>query len=642
MVCFFYDCFCGGTGTIFTFSVLCRYSLVCGLIIYKLSVFNRDWGQHKQPSYSYSSAMLLLLLLLFQPGVHSVVSNDDNQNLTEYVCNSPERNRYFNGFVYVQCRSAPQIIIVQPLICLTYHRDEIVAGRCLLPSRAKRQRLNSNVTLDSVRNGSTCNDPDDDSGGGGGYNGTLCGECDRKSRPSINSFGLVCLPISSCAHHVSWFIYFLIRIAPLTVFYCIILVFRIRVTAGAANLFVFFAQVVTIPNNVVFIDRDLAALTNNKTAAMILTNVLSLLYGIWNLNFLRGIGLFPGLCSKEHHSSIQLLTLDYVTAVYPLFLIAITYLLIELHARNFRLIVLVWKPFHKVLVHFSVSHPNARRSVVDAFSTFVLLSYAKFAHTSLAILAPTPLYNLTNDEVGMVSLYDTTLEYFKPPHTYFAIAAIVVLVVFVVPPPLVLLLYPMKWFQRCLDVCRLRNNLLTAFTDAYLGCYKDGLNGTRDCRYFAGLYFIYRVVVFALYAFVSDYSLRYFLIHTTIAIVVALVAIFMPYKNNFFNKLDLLLSGLYILLTSAAIYNNSLVEENHVSLWFTIFFYLLIITPLVYVSIFGSFWFLSRIYSKSLCCFKTPQKLVTFFQNSDISQNSLITPLTEGEAESSYNRNTFA
>ena len=586
--------------------------------------------------------MLLFLLLLFFLGVHSVVSHTDNVTITDYVCNhTSETGRYFKGFVRVECRSTQRIIAVDALSCLTYHRDQIVVGRCLLPSRAKKQHLHSNVTLGNVRNGGTCSDQQEvfASNISSGYNGTLCGECDAESRPSINSFGLVCLPKSSCTH-VSWFIYVLIRIAPLTCFYCIILVFRIRVTAGCANLFVFFAQVVTLPNNVVFINRDFAALTNNRSAALILTNFFSLLYGIWNLNFLRGIELFPGLCSKNHHSSILLLTLDYITAVYPLFLIAITYLLIELHARNFRLIVLLWKPFHKVMVYFSFSHPNARRSVVDAFSTFVLLSYAKFAHTSLAILAATPLYNVSGAQVGVVSLYDSTLEYFKPPHTYYAIAAIVVLIVFVIPPPLILLLYPMQWFQRCLDTCRLRNNLLTAFTDAYLGCYKDGLNGTRDCRYFGGLYFIYRVVIFAIYAFVSaDYSLKYFLIHITIGIVVAMIAIFMPYKNNFFNKLDLLLSGLYILLTSAAIYNNYLVVENHQSLYFTIFFYTLIVTPLVYVSIFGSFWLLSRIYFKSVCkhCrYKPPQKLVSFFQNSDIGQNtSLAVPLNE-EAESSF------
>ena len=96
------------------------------------------------------------------------------------------------------------------------------------------------------------------------------------------------------------------------------------------------------------------------------------------------------------------------------------------------------------------------------------------------------------------SRFHGSTEYFKPPHTYYAIAAIVVLVVFEVPAPLVLTVVSNEMVQqRCLDVCRLRNNLLTAFTDAYLGCYKDGLNGTSEIAviFCHGLYFVIRIIV---------------------------------------------------------------------------------------------------------------------------------------------------
>ena len=42
---------------------------------------------------------------------------------------------------------------------------------------------------------------------------------------------------------------------------------------------------------------------------------------------------------------------------------------------------------------------------------------------------------------------------------------------------------------------------LHAFMDAFQGCYKDGTNGTRDCRYFAGLQLVLRLlfpVIFSL------------------------------------------------------------------------------------------------------------------------------------------------
>ena len=56
---------------------------------------------------------------------------------------------------------------------------------------------------------------------------------------------------------------------------------------------------------------------------------------------------------------------------------------------------------------------------------------------------------------------------------------------------LLLLFYPMKWFQKCLNCLRLSHVALHTFVDSFAGCYKDGTEpGTRDCRYFAALYLL--------------------------------------------------------------------------------------------------------------------------------------------------------
>ena len=586
-----------------------------------------------------SRVTLCLLLCSFAWQARCTLNS--SQNLSDFVCSSSHRPKYhsiFNDEVrcYYPNGNSPPVVLVNPVHCLTYDlaSEQIVVGLCILPLRTKPQHLYPNTTLADVHNGSTCSDNNEDDGG---YNGTSCGKCNSVSRPAINTFGLVCLPKPSCGH-INWLTYFVVKLIPLTVFYCVVLVFRIRVTGGSANLFVLYAQALTLPMNVVLLKRDWLAVTSTTHTSDIMTGFVSVLYGIWNLDFLRGV--LPDMCIKSNLSMIQLLTLDYITAVYPLFLIGFTYLLIELHARNFRIIVQCWKPFNSILARFKMTHPNGRRSVVDAFSTFVLLSYAKFAHTSLAILTPTPLYNMSSHEVAKVALYDGTMRYFQPPHCYYAIAAIAVLIVFVIPPPLLLLLYPMKWFQRFLDVCRLRNNLLTAFTDAFQGCYKDGLNGTKDCRYFAGLYFLVRVVIFGLYAFVTKYNLLYLSLHMTVGCLAALIAIFMPYKNNFYNKLDLLLSGLYILITSAAVYNNWLITKYQDNIAFMIFFYILLMVPIIYVSIYGSFWLVVRIhvrYGSRRYILRdrphsTQQRLISFFESSDtyyLDNSSLTTPLNE-------------
>ena len=50
-------------------------------------------------------------------------------------------------------------------------------------------------------------------------------------------------------------------------------------------------------------------------------------------------------CISESLNNMNVLLLNFVSVLYPLFLVISTYILIELHARNFRPIVIMWKPF---------------------------------------------------------------------------------------------------------------------------------------------------------------------------------------------------------------------------------------------------------------------------------------------------------
>ena len=52
-----------------------------------------------------------------------------------------------------------------------------------------------------------------------------------------------------------------------------------------------------------------------------------------------------------------------------------------------------------------------------------------------------------------------------------------------------------KLFQKCLGCSGRRWLALHAIADVFQGCYKNGTNGTRGCQYFAGLYFVLRIVL---------------------------------------------------------------------------------------------------------------------------------------------------
>ena len=259
------------------------------------------------------------------------------------------------------------------------------------------------------------------------------------------------------------------------------------------------------------------------------------MYGFWNLDFFRAL-LPHHICLKA--DTLQVLALDYSIAFYPLTLIVVTYVLIEFHTYNFRFIVWIWRPIHRCFARFRQQW-DIRTSIIDAFATFILLSNIKLLSVSFDLLTPTFVYNMNNTVVGTFLYYDASVEYFGKKHLPYAILALFVVLIFILFPILLLLLYPMRCFQRSLGRCRVKWHALHIFIDAFQGCYKDGTNGSLDCRYFAGLYLLMRLILFILFAL--THSAYYYAVGILVLIGVAmLLAIFQPYKAEFstYNAVD--------------------------------------------------------------------------------------------------------
>ena len=190
---------------------------------------------------------------------------------------------------------------------------------------------------------------------------------------------------------------------------------------------------------------------------------------------------------------------------------------------------------------------DPKGSVINAFATFLLLSYSKLLTESYSLLNASTLHNSRGETVGPAVLYyDASIESFSTEHLPFALLAICVLLVFAVFPLLLLLLYPMRSFQRCLGYCTGRRwQFLHTFADAFQGCYKNGTNGAHDYRYFAGLYLFCRIVLLAALAYYDTYI---WLILISLPVVGSLLfAYFRPYKKNFFNTIDCLVCALLAL-----------------------------------------------------------------------------------------------
>ena len=425
--------------------------------------------------------------------------------------------------------------------------------------------------------------------------GKLCSICTNDTAISVFSGTYDCIECNEAV--TNWLIYIAVTFLPLTIFFVIIVIFQVGVTSPQANGYIFFSQIITIPLQELLIKsawtlviaQDTTNQTHDAHKAHILTDVLLFPYSIWSLDFFR-IFFTTKLCLHRSLRVIHVLALQYIPAFYPIFLVIFSYVLIELHARNCRPVVWLWKPFCFLCVRFRRKW-EAKTSIIDAFATFIVLSYTKIILVSISLLTPTDVLLTDGTSVGKILNYDPSVNFFQGDHLPFAILALVILVAFAIPP-LLLLLYPSQTFQRCLNFFKLHSHGLQTFVDAFQGCYKNGADGRPERRYFAGMYFVFRIIIFLIYTVISDLSEQFAFLQGAYIVFILTFVILRPYKKDRYNILDSLFISILAVtsMTSAYLYNYLQVYKSLLrGLWY--FTYTLFHIPTVYIVGFAIYWF---------------------------------------------------
>ena len=199
-----------------------------------------------------------------------------------------------------------------------------------------------------------------------------------------------------------------------------------------------------------------------------------------------------------------------------------------------------------------------------------------------------------NGSLGFYLYYDASIEYFgTKKHLPYAIAAVCVVLTVVVFPILVLLLYPMQCFQKCLGHCGIRWHALPIFIDAFQGYYKNGTNGTRDCRYFAGVYLLVRLILCILFA-VTRNAVFYGIAGLVLMGVAMLIAIIQPYKAEFstYNAVDSVFILTLVMWFVIALFISTSPMKSLKVLDITII--VLAVLPLLYLVVIFGHWICSR------------------------------------------------
>ena len=451
--------------------------------------------------------------------------NPSSNNDTECECGKNIRH-------YIKCDQTSKQVWLRISACMTYDHttgNTLFSNDCPFSGLQKQAGLQSNYVLlpnDTTKlNEFMC----------GKMNRVdlMCHKCKPGYGPAVLSYEGKCLKCFNTSY--GWLLYLILACLPTTLLFLITVFLQVRIVTASLNAFVFYIQCFYF---------SAVRLPQGTLGSPETTHVLNLAFvtfcGFWNLDMFRFI--IPPFCISDRLTNLHVLTMEYLVALFPLFLTALTYIIIQLHARDCRVFVYLWRPFSVCFARLVRRYQwNPVESLVHVFVAFLLLSYCKFLFVSFSLLMPIHLYNSTGAVVApKVLYYDASVRFFSQEHLPFALLAIFVLLTFNILPLLVVVLYPTRVFQKCLNCCRIRWHAVHAFADAFNGCYKDGTNGTWDYRYFAGFYLLLRII--NLIRYMGDQQ-----IDSCAAIALLLFALCRPYKKNLFNILDSIWMLLYLL-----------------------------------------------------------------------------------------------
>ncbi len=512
------------------------------------------------------STPLKVTLRYCPPGfvaVHSNVTKENRSLVVDCKCGS---SKFFS------CNKDNYSASVFTGICVSAEGNSIIAGRC--PYYFPKYKSHSTVTL--PQNASAV---EERICGPFQRVGRLCGQCRPGYGPAVTSYTFTCEKCND--YQYKWLAYVAAELLPITIFFLVVAAFHISATSAPMNAFVFFSQVSAIP----YFQNRYPWSFGLLLKEQYLQDLFLIPYSIWNLDFLKNVD--PGFCLSPNVSTVHILALGYITALYPLLLIFACYVVIQLYDR-FAFVKRLFS-YPVACIHKARRVWEPKTSMINVFATFLLLSYCKLTFVSFSLLTPTAVHYEDGRSLStQVLFYDPTMEFFEGQHLVFALIAIVVLATFVVAPPVFLMLYPLKAFQRCLGVCPFRTQAIHTFADAFQGCFRDRSSNSWDCRYFAAIYFLLRIVLFVIYITENqEYAHQYVIQQLLCTAMIMLFIVVRPYKQNFYNYLDATMFALLATLNILSFYNYySLQLESKTSnavFWIN---YILLFLPLLYIALY--------------------------------------------------------
>ena len=282
----------------------------------------------------------------------------------------------------------------------------------------------------------------------GPYNrkGLLCGECIDGYGPAVFSPYKKCENCSKISTGFAVSLYLLLELTPITLLFVCVVVFRLSITAGPLLWYVLFCQIYifTLQINLYVYEYILSHVSPLLQKLFYSSLIVS---SSWILQFFTFV--ISPFCISENLTSIHIELLSLVPAVYPIVLVIITCILMELHARNYRIIHMIWKPFGILFTILKITTVTSD-AVIQAFATFILLSAYTLTYNVSTIVRRSAVFQSTD---GIIIVHETvvysdpTITGFSQKHILYILTAGVPYISLVIIPFLLLCVYPTRIYR---------------------------------------------------------------------------------------------------------------------------------------------------------------------------------------------------
>ena len=287
---------------------------------------------------------------------------------------------------------------------------QLTVGRCYFGLNRSRGLWDGRVFRQLPANVSEVNEFPCNSTNRKGY---FCADCKKDYGIAVyRYYGLPCAP----CHDYGIALYLLLEVGFSTLFFVFIFAARINVNSGKWISFVFYCHALAGE----LVDRMLFTIAFHRSYSA--TLFLFTAYGIGNMDFFRRV--IPPFCVSQKLSTLGTVTCGYISAVWPLILILLVSLAMELNKRDFRIAVYPWK-FINSVSGGAVKQWFAQTNPVHNFTTFFVLSHSNTI--SFSLLKITYPKELSPGNLRPLSI-DPHIHYFSPRHLPYVVPAITIIV----------------------------------------------------------------------------------------------------------------------------------------------------------------------------------------------------------------------